>query len=341
MKGATKKLNSIQILRGIACLMVFYSHISFFLPECFGLGHAAVSIFIILSGFLIGFNGNLPRNGIEYAYNKMKKLWPLHCVMFIVSIPLLFLETALIVNLKTIVKLFVKGVINLCLLQSWIGKSSIYFGYNGVAWFLSTMMFLYLAAPYLYRFFKTKKCLISLCIMYLIMIVLGCLIGKYNYEYTTYIFPIIRLFDFTCGIISGIWFRNKSERNLNQLVIAICTFVMALILEKYLPQFMRLSIWYVPFSIFLIYSVAGANDIIQMRGGGVRLVSCIGNMSMEIFLLHQVIIRYGILLQKNFLINKCIVLIGIVCLTIILSQILYSYRINKKKVILMNSNKGE
>lgn len=62
---------------------------------------------------------------------------------------------------------------------------------------------------------------------------------------------------------------------------------------------------------------------------------------MEIFLLHQVIIRYGILLQKNFLINKCIVLIGIVCLTIILSQILYSYRINKKKVILMNSNKGE
>lgn len=62
---------------------------------------------------------------------------------------------------------------------------------------------------------------------------------------------------------------------------------------------------------------------------------------MEIFLLHQVIIRYGILLQKNFLINKCIVLIGIVCLTIILSQILYGYRINKKKVILMNSNKGE
>jgi len=110
---------------------------------------------------------------------------------------------------------------------------------------------------------------------------------------------------------------------------------MALILEKYLPQFMRLSIWYVPFSIFLIYSVAGANDIIQMREW--KIVSYIGNMSMEIFLLHQVIIRYGILLQKNFLINKYIVLIGMVCLTIILSQILYGYRINKKKVILMNS----
>ena len=85
----------------------------------------------------------------------------------------------------------------------------------------------------------------------------------------------------------------------------------------------------------MIYSVAGANDIIQMREW--KIVSYIGNMSMEIFLLHQVIIRYGILLQKNFLINKYIVLIGMVCLTIILSQILYGYRINKKKVILMNS----
>ena len=191
MKGATKKLKSIQILRGIGCLIVFYSHTSFFLPKFFGLGHAAVSIFIILSGFLIGFNGNMPPNGIEYAYNKMKKLWPLHCIMLIVSIPLLFLETALIVNLKTIVKLFAKGVINLCLLQSWIGKSSIYFSYNGVAWFLSTMMFLYLVAPYLYRFFKTKNCWISLCIVYLIMIVLGYFIGGYNYEYTTYIFLLL------------------------------------------------------------------------------------------------------------------------------------------------------
>ena len=111
--------------------------------------------------------------------------------MLIVSIPLLFLETALIVNLKTIVKLFAKGVINLCLLQSWIGKSSIYFSYNGVAWFLSTMMFLYLVAPYLYRFFKTKNCWISLCIVYLIMIVLGYFIGGYNYEYTTYIFLLL------------------------------------------------------------------------------------------------------------------------------------------------------
>ena len=44
MKGATKKLKSIQILRGIGCLMVFYSHTSFFLPKYIELGHAPVSI---------------------------------------------------------------------------------------------------------------------------------------------------------------------------------------------------------------------------------------------------------------------------------------------------------
>lgn len=272
MVDTTKKLQSIQILRAVGCFMVFYSHISFFLPKFFGLGHAAVSIFIILSGFLIGYNGNLPDNGIKYAYGKMKKLWPLHCMMLIASVPLLFLETTLVVNLKIIVKLFVKGVINLCLLQSWIGKSSIYFSYNGVAWFLSTMMFLYLAAPYLYRFFKTKNYFISFCTVYLMMVVLGAAIGKYNYEYTTYIFPIIRLFDFTCGIISGIWFKNrnyinKEEKNLNRLVIAISVFIGALILEKYLPQFIRLSIWYVPFSVFFIHSVAAANDTIQIEWG--------------------------------------------------------------------------
>lgn len=83
-----QKSNQIQALRGIAFLGVFLSHTGL---KWFGAtGHWGVSIFLVLSGFLmfVSYSGNnrIERisiwNNIAFSWGKSKKLYPLHiCTM--------------------------------------------------------------------------------------------------------------------------------------------------------------------------------------------------------------------------------------------------------------------
>ena len=100
----------------------------------------AVSFFIIISGFL---------NGVKYCnrYNKVKikdikdlilrrnqRTYKLHIVMLLICIPLT--GVFVINSIENIIKWGAKFVLNAFLLQGYVNKSSIYFSFNGVSWFL-------------------------------------------------------------------------------------------------------------------------------------------------------------------------------------------------------------
>lgn len=83
-----KKSNQIQALRGIAFWGVFLSHTGL---KWFGAaGHWGVSVFLVLSGFLmfVSYSDNdrikriSIRDNIDFSWRKIKKLYPLHiCTM--------------------------------------------------------------------------------------------------------------------------------------------------------------------------------------------------------------------------------------------------------------------
>ena len=87
------KLKQIQALRGIAFLGVFLSHTGL---KWFGAaGHWGVSIFLVLSGFLMfaSYSGNNRierisiRDNIAFSWGKIKKLYPLHiCTMILMML---------------------------------------------------------------------------------------------------------------------------------------------------------------------------------------------------------------------------------------------------------------
>lgn len=94
MKGNFRqsgKIQSIQLLRGIAFILIFLSH-----TEVIATGPVAVSIFLVISGFFMVYTyidrpEHVPQGGISkqlsFAWNRIKKLYPLHiCTLLLVAL---------------------------------------------------------------------------------------------------------------------------------------------------------------------------------------------------------------------------------------------------------------
>lgn len=104
----------------------------------------AVSAFIILSGFLNGYiyikKDYKIKEFLKFTYNRIKKLYPLHIILLLISIPL-----SGVFNLSggsDFLEFGKRIFCNTLLIQSWVNDPAYYFSFNGVAWFLSAYMFL-------------------------------------------------------------------------------------------------------------------------------------------------------------------------------------------------------
>ena len=90
----------IQILRALACVMIFLCHTNDYLhvTRQLGLGEFGVCIFIMLSGFLKTAyspkkaEGRKPEPIIYNLKRRFRKIYPLHLFMTIIAVPLVLLE---------------------------------------------------------------------------------------------------------------------------------------------------------------------------------------------------------------------------------------------------------
>ena len=212
-----KKIESLQGLRAIAFLFVFCSHVGIL-----NYGQLGVSIFFVLSGFLTFYKYQSKelvckiKSNVKSSFNKILKLYPLHIVMMILDIIILIPDV-----FDNLCDNIIKVLLNITLLQSLVPNFSYVFSYNGVAWFLSTSMFIYILLPYVIKFIKkitsTKKILLLALSILIIQFVSGYTIVRIPVpepiaglsKWFTYIFPIYRLGDVTLGCCLSWMFVNK------------------------------------------------------------------------------------------------------------------------------------
>mgnify|MGYP001064821916 CR=1 FL=1 len=150
----TKSIDSLQALRAWAFMGVFLTHTDIMFLK---LGAWGVSVFFILSGFLMTYNYygkkriesvSFTKN-ISFAWNKMKHLYPLHIVTMLAMSIFMFIGEGTIPISQVSVRIF----LNLLLLQSW---TPIQCDINGVSWYLCVTMFLYFLFPYILRGMERK-----------------------------------------------------------------------------------------------------------------------------------------------------------------------------------------
>ncbi|SHN31974.1 acyltransferase [Chitinophaga sp. CF418] len=297
-----KPLTSLRI---VFALMVFLSHLQFFpktdtvfaqvYASVFYEGSLGVGFFFILSGFVLSlsYKQRFFENRItyrEYLVARVARIYPLHLLTLLISVPLSFPE------LKTsVVNFSAKFFADLLLIQSWVPDPAYYFSFNGPAWSISAELFFYLVFPLLILLARPGKMWTAVILLLIPALIL---ITPEMYQHRLfYINPFFRSFDFFLGILlyelyeRGIFKPVSRAAGTAQELFAISLFLGFFMLHKYVPQGFRHSCYYwLPMTVVILtfaYARGAISDVLSNKW-----LVLGGEISFGFYLVHQLVIRY-------------------------------------------------
>lgn len=312
--GNNRKIRSLQFLRFFAFTQIFLLHTRLY--DFSGIPYSgtwAVSFFIILSGFLSGYQDEIVtglhwKEEKDYMLGKVKKLYPLYFVTILVAIPF----SGLVAQISNHDPFGMYGgpetvdvwilLRSLLMIQSWF--PDMYFSFNAVAWYLSTLLFLYLMKKpielllHKIRYKKYgKPALVAIGIAVLLLMV-GYTrwldIQDMNLEFWSYIFPPSRLAEYICGMICGMLVRDLRIHK-NIWIFSACECLVAagilILISIQMPGWLsRASGWIVPNCILI--SVFALEGGLLSKLFSLRIFDVLGTLSFECFLLHTIVYMY-------------------------------------------------
>ncbi|MBG6648597.1 acyltransferase, partial [Pseudomonas aeruginosa] len=244
------------------------------LDELTSLGFFATSTFFVLSGFLLAHvyarSGRLRESARSFWTKRLSNLYPLHLFSLLLSILVLLalshlgigpeLDKAtprfviydtnevlgrthpeLFLHWMSNTELFVNSILQILLLQAW---NPYYLTFNAPLWSLSTLMFFYLAfpfvAPRLMRSRHKWKVLALVWLVYLIPPALVVASESYGIPWTGLLHrnPLLRLPEFLGGILAYGLFRGYRDRGMvpgrGLLAALVALMVAAFLVADYL-----------------------------------------------------------------------------------------------------------
>lgn len=304
-----ERSNAIQGWRGLAIIMIFLAHTGTFIRPDMTLfsdfGEKGVYIFIVLSGTLLYKNsltkdyaGNL-KDGFRYALGKVKRLYPLHLILWLI----MFVVTTTKDNL---IRHIIYSMFNVSLTQSFIPFSGIINSFNGPSWYLSMCLFLWVMTPifikvveqYHLRDRKGKPFFVS-ALIWILWINVGNLVLRlvasmsstinpsWFERWLLYSCPLLDFIIFVMAYFGCEYFDQKKDRSGFRLLIATILIIFSVMLKGNIPV-----LWNTPFVasiiLFVTHTLNDTESIIT------RVMSCkplvfMGNVSSYFFLIHGVV----------------------------------------------------
>ena len=143
---------------------------------------------------------------IRFMRDKLAKLYPLHVLALGLSLLVIYIgwHYPLVFTKVTLA--------HLLLISPWFTTPGYYFGFNPVSWFICDLFFLYLISPWLIR--GLRRLSLGCQVAIVALLIVGELVAGYatdpgspsllipgNAHYYLYEFPLIRVLDFTTGMV--------------------------------------------------------------------------------------------------------------------------------------------
>ena len=303
-------IQTLQSLRFIFIMLIVFSHI---IGKTFDFGgECGVSFFFMLSGFVLSlaYGSKVTEGRFQtrrFVLRQLLKFYPLHLLML----------TAFVVLDARLGRFYDWQHLlpNVLLLQSWIPFDEYFFVANGVSWFLCDILFFYVVFSIAYRTLNCmwKVHLLTLGLVVLALyIVLASSIPLWSVNSILYASPLTRLIDFCLGILLCRLYRSEVcagfERRLKESPVTtvtfgeICLFAL-LVMSFFAYEEMSLRwrcaalFWLVIPPLLLFFAVSDKHGGMMTRCLHHPVLLWCGSISMEIFLIHMLVLRivYSIL----------------------------------------------
>lgn len=308
-----------------------------------------VDVFFMISGFLLFYLYNdllsekkVLTSVLKFYYIRLARIYPLHALILygILGIELFGLWRGEIYNSGLYPhRVQIPGSImaNFTLTQAW-GFHEMKTSWNGPAWSLSAEWFNYLLFPFILmflRFFKSK--FQNLCLIAALVLSLGFLFSSYSSLNLQIDYGLGALVRSLTGFLIGsslcklYFLKMKAEDEPWDWVFSITLMLYALILcVNYETLKVSVTTFYVALPI-LMYSLIQSKSFIRNFLSR-KFIIYLGKLAFAIYMVHQPLLQLiGYLYQDYFkkivlLDNQWLLylnLIGVVLLTLIVSDLLY------------------
>lgn len=296
-------IETLHSLRFIFFMMIFMSHFSYAGVEGFEAGgKCGVSFFFMLSGYIMAHVygaaiGSGRFDSTAFMRRRILKIFPVHFLCLLVFF---------VFNVRHLDGLgYMRLLSNMLLLQSWIPLQDFYFSGNAESWFLSSVMFCYVAFQLLFRILSRgsvrRVCLVlsALVASYLAYV---CVLPDGQSVPFVYINPAVRAVDFSIGIIlwriagTGIAGRAGYGRSvagdtaMELLVVAACA--ASLTAYPYVGEKFALAslFWPADAAVILLFSSDGSKGLLSalLRR---RFMIYLGGVAFLMFMVHTIAIN--------------------------------------------------
>ena len=307
--SSVTRLDKLTSLRFFAALLVVLFHLRTNLPHQRGTllhlymqfstyGFMGVSVFYVLSGFVISLANDRWRGWRQYLLGRVGRIYPSH---WIVTLALVLAWAVMRYHLYLLSSWQV-DLANLALLHAWVPIPDYYLSINAVSWSLSVEMFFYVAFLFLRRL-SDLHIFIASVVSYLVLA--GTVLGVHGLAdpyWTFYINPLARLPEFLAGMALYRLYRSDrlgmpSLPNVDFLVWLISLLALTVYLgQRGVDAVFFYSLLPLPFCVLIMVSLLrdGANGYMSNK-----TLVLLGESSFALYLIHHPIIDFMNLIARR------------------------------------------
>lgn len=270
------EIHSLQILRGIAAMMVVTNH--FWGPIFGGVfkfnGGFGVDIFFVLSGFLMVHTQTESRGPIKFFLGRVKRIYPLYIIL---TLPLIFMHVK--------ITDYYPFLSNLLLLPSY--GSYHHMLVNPPAWTLVYEMIFYLffSLSLIVSRDSIKACFITVSIIVSSIITIRYAVGmepRYGWIHLGYLLGDKLMLDFAAGAIIAILYRQLNIKSFIDFRVFMLLSVIITYISLYVINDERIYKYGLPAMAMIMVAVY------TKEGSGLfyKTLHLIGDASFSIYLFH-------------------------------------------------------
>lgn len=345
-------------LRFISAFWVFIFHVnsrwSLDLPQpidnIISQGPLGMSIFFVLSGFVLGytyFDKDPTGDYKSFLIKRFARIYPVYILISILTLPFLVIPQLAADALGTIYHVLtylLVVILNIFLLQAWF-PSLFNYWIDGGTWSLSVECFFYVLFPYILFVLeplsldRLKTLLIIFYILSLIpgLVFISPLVPKVLFA-TVYALPIYRLPEFIIGVITAIIFTRSGDRPAAKSVpdrykLILVTIGLLTYLSIYARSFPQIYVIHnfvaIPAIAAIVYYCASISKGYLYRILAARTFVVLGKISYSFYLVQSIPLlfietNYRMLVQYlPFIADRYVLTFAIFSITLLGSAVTY------------------